>query len=172
MLSMPDGLVPPPSSLPSIGGAILILSRVLPDLEGRGFRNASKWTSRCVQVFFMARNRYIGSFRETPFVRVSLPFNLSNLQQLLKHGSCFTEPYTHQQICDWTQRFASNVHEERDKLEQMPFLEIIDDIGAQWDMWSYNTYSLNELQELDFSQVRLPHEWFTDWLRRIELASA
>ena len=31
-----------------------------------------------------------------------------------------------------------------------------------------DTFSLTELQSLDFSRVRLPHEWFADWLAKLE----
>ncbi len=41
------------------------------------------------------------------------------------------------------------------------------EIEMQWDMYLANTYTLPELQHLDFSQVRLPNEWFADWLARL-----
>lgn len=120
----------------------------------------------------MARNKFIGSFRETPFTPVSLPFNVPSLRQLLRYGASPTAPYTHQQICDWTQRFSLALREEVDDLEQTPGLGIAEDVGAQWDMFLYNTYPLVQLQAMDFATVVLPCQWFQEWLQRLELASA
>ena len=121
---------------------------------------------------FLARNKYIGSFRETDFARVLLPFNLSNVQQLLEYGLSSSAPYTHQQICDWAQRFASAIREDPDEPTRNLLLDITADVGVQWDLFLYNSYSLTELQTLDFSQVCLPRKWFIEWLRELELASA
>lgn len=120
----------------------------------------------------MARNRYVGSFCETPFERVALPFDLPSLHQLLFYGASPTAPYTHQQICDWAQRFSSSLREESDDPEQMPSLDVAEDVGAQWDMFLYSTHSLAHLQALDFAMVTLPRQWFKDWLRQLEIASA
>ena len=101
---------------------------------------------------FVARNKHIGSFRETDFARVLLPFNLSNVQQLLEYGLSTSAPYTHQQICDWAQRFASAIREDPDEPTRNLLLDITADIGVQWDLFLYNSYSFTELQTLDFSQ--------------------
>jgi hypothetical protein len=119
----------------------------------------------------MARNKYVGSFRETSFAPVLLPFNLLNLHQLLEYGVSTAAPYTHQQICDWAQRFARAIREEQDDPQGI-LLDIVEDVGSQWDLFLYNTYSLIELQAMDFSQVCLPREWFKEWLRNAELAAA
>jgi hypothetical protein len=37
----------------------------------------------------------------------------------------------------------------------------------QWDMYLANTYTLPELQHLDFSRVCLPQEWFADCSARL-----
>jgi len=39
------------------------------------------------------------------------------------------------------------------------------DVDCQWDILLVNTYKIEALQILDFSSVRLPVEWFTDWLK-------
>lgn len=124
-----------------------------------------------IEASLMARNRYISSFRETSFAPVPLVFNLLNLHQLLEYGLSINAPYTHQQICDWAQRFAEAIREEQDEPQGIQ-LDIVEDVGAQWDLFLYNTYSLTELQAMDFSRVCLPSEWFVEWLRNAELATA
>lgn len=44
---------------------------------------------------------------------------------------------------------------------------ILEDISAQWDLFLANTFSLKELQQLDFSKVKLPIEWFEGWLKEL-----
>ena|GEM_PF-2646968 len=41
------------------------------------------------------------------------------------------------------------------------------DVDAQWDMFLANSYELKKLQELDFSEVRMPLEFFEDWLKQL-----
>ena len=42
------------------------------------------------------------------------------------------------------------------------------DVDAQWDLFLANTYTFDELRILDYNSVRLPKEWFVDWLRSID----
>ena len=42
---------------------------------------------------------------------------------------------------------------------------ITEDVCVQWDLFLSNTFSLSQLQALEYSSVRLPTEWFRDWLR-------
>ena len=46
-------------------------------------------------------------------------------------------------------------------------ISIAADVDCQWDLYLVNTYSISELQSLDFSEVRLPTEWFADWLKQL-----
>jgi hypothetical protein len=120
------------------------------------------------------RNKYIGSWTETPCEKVELPFTIESLRSLLSYGAGPDSPYTHQQIADWANRFwwectKGSLSESSDpKLSAAA--EIALDADAQWELFLVNTYSLEELQHLDFSSVRLPHDWFDKWdiqLRKI-----
>lgn len=55
--------------------------------------------------------------------------------------------------------------------EESPELEaaigIAADVDCQWDLFLANTYTLEQLRQLDFAAVRLPPEWFLDWLRQL-----
>lgn len=46
-------------------------------------------------------------------------------------------------------------------------ISIAADVDCQWDLYLANTYKLQELQKLDFAAVRLPPEWFQDWLMKL-----
>jgi hypothetical protein len=35
-------------------------------------------------------------------------------------------------------------------------------------MYLQNTYTLLQLQHMDFSRIRLPEAWFADWLAKLE----
>jgi hypothetical protein len=39
--------------------------------------------------------------------------------------------------------------------------------GYKWDLYLANTYSLEQLRELDLDRVRLPLEWFPEWLAQL-----
>lgn len=41
-------------------------------------------------------------------------------------------------------------------------------VDCQWDLFLANTYKLEELRTLDFSSVRLPVEWFTEWVKELK----
>lgn len=119
------------------------------------------------------RNRYIGSFTESSFEPLDLPFSVETLKQLLVQGTSANSPYTHQQIADWANRFWQECDEGSlaDMADVDPIIaiaaDIASDIDAQWDLFLYNTYSLVQLRHLDFSQVVLPHEWFEGWLQQL-----
>jgi hypothetical protein len=80
--------------------------------------------------------------------------------RLLVISALSSTSYTHQQIADRAGRFshecleASFLERENDKTRKAA--DIAQDVNAQWDMYLYNTYSFEQLQNLDFSQVKLP----------------
>jgi hypothetical protein len=46
-------------------------------------------------------------------------------------------------------------------------IRIAADVDCQWDLFLANTYTLEQLRQLDFAAVRLPTEWFLDWRRQL-----
>jgi len=122
------------------------------------------------------RNTYIGSWRETDFTPIHLPFDITTFQYLLATATLSTNPYTHQQIADWANRFwweclEGSLTEATDP-QVAEVAELAADIDAQWDLFLVNTYSLEELQVLDFSQVVLPEAWFHLWLRKVSYGAS
>jgi hypothetical protein len=119
------------------------------------------------------RTRYIGAYSEPPAPSISLPFTLANLRVLLAVGAQSDARYTHQQIKAWAGSFWWRYTDWRADpdasvpKEMKAAADLAQEIEMQWDMYLANTYTLPELQHLDFSQVRLPNEWFADWLARL-----
>ena len=76
-------------------------------------------------------------------------------------------PFTHRQIAEWCDRFWFAYVEMDAPPEIDALLPVLADVDCQWDLYLVNTYSLEQLQELDLDQVRLPVEWFNEWAQRL-----
>jgi hypothetical protein len=119
------------------------------------------------------KSGYGGSWKESPFETLKLPFTIESLKKVLASGVDKDSPSTHQQIADWCFRFwwereegsSSSVKGERLDLAA----EVAIDVDAQWDLYLANEFTLGEFQSMDFSKVKLPEEWFRN--RQHELAS-
>ena len=108
---------------------------------------------------------------ETPPDLIDLPFSLDSFVRILRDGARADGSYTHQQIADWSDRFCQEVMEgsleENATPELLRAADIALDVDAQWELFLVNTYSPDELQSIDFEAVRLPEDWFQDWLRKL-----
>jgi hypothetical protein len=47
-------------------------------------------------------------------------------------------------------------------------LPVLTDVEAQWVLFLANTYSYEQLNEIDLESVKLPCSWFQDWLSKID----
>lgn len=113
------------------------------------------------------RNKFVGSWSESTSKRICLPFTVESLRLVLAWGGSGGD-YSHQDIAHWCDRFHMAKFDVDTDHAMDIATGIAADVDAQWDMFLANTYSLNELQNFDFRQVKLPVEWFTDWLSQIE----
>jgi hypothetical protein len=115
------------------------------------------------------RTRFVGAYTEPPAPPIDLPFSVANLRALLIEGARPGGRYTHQQIKGWAEQFWwTQAHQPFSQGAEVPPLveeaaDLAQDIARQWDMSLANAHTLQELQHLDFSQVRLPAEWFAAW---------
>lgn len=129
-------------------------------------------TTVAIQPSMKSRNKHTGNFIETKFEAINLPFAVSSLRHFLILASR-SALYTHQQIADWTRRFWWECMEgklaEHQNDELRKSAAVVSDIDTQWKLFLANTYSSRQLQNMDFSQVKLPSEWFENW--RAELNS-
>jgi len=115
------------------------------------------------------RNKFVGSWSESASKRIDLPFTVESLRLVLTWGEAGGK-YSHQDIAHWCDRFHMAKFDVDTDHAMDISTGIAADVDAQWDMFLANTYSLDELQSLDFRQVKLPAEWFADWLNQIESA--
>lgn len=114
-------------------------------------------------------NRYVGSWTETGWRDIPLPFTRESLVTILSWGAG-EQPSTHshQDIAHWCDRFhMAWVTDALDGDALGPLADIAEDVSAQWELYLANTYTLEQLQALQFSSVTLPAEWFQSWLRRV-----
>ncbi|MFX1265840.1 MAG: hypothetical protein ACFFH0_10710 [Promethearchaeota archaeon] len=109
------------------------------------------------------KNKLIHRWVEPQCEKIEEPFNIQILGDLLGEGFKNSgSKYSHQQIADWCRRwFVEVVNERMDVPESV--CDIIQDIDAQWDLFLFNTYTYEDLIQLDLSKVRLPVEWFAGW---------
>lgn len=112
---------------------------------------------------------YTGSWSESVSTRLDLPFTPESVVQVLRMGVLpDTSPYCHQDVAHWCERFWNHFSDVDATPEIERLLPVLADIECQWDLFLANTYSLSELQQLDFTAVRLPTDWFTGWLQQVE----
>lgn len=103
-----------------------------------------------------------------------LPFTEKSLSALLQLGAAVPAGVTHRDIADWCSRFAQHCRDEYDagRLDLDHHMKraenIAEDVDAQWELFLENTYSVEELREMDLSRVMLPKEWFLNWLDQLE----
>jgi hypothetical protein len=120
------------------------------------------------------RTRFVGAYAEPPALAIDLPFTLADFRALLAEGVRPDARYTHQQIKEWAARFWWTQSERPFALglDVAPDVEQAADLAQhiemQWDMYLANTYTLPQLQHLDFTHVRLPEQWFADWLTQLD----
>lgn len=117
----------------------------------------------------MGKDKYVGKWIETEAKKLDVLFTRENLDMLLrkiitKEGLTFS----HQDFVNWCEDFywdkeKKEEHFNADDIESVQLSKILNDISAQWELYLVNTYSLEELQNLNFSEVGLPTEWYTNW---------
>jgi hypothetical protein len=115
------------------------------------------------------RNKDVGFWRESASNAIDLPFTVESIRAVLTWGTNPSESqYTHQDIAHWCDRYHMTMFDiDTDKAMEVA-IGVAADVDVQWDLYLVNTYSLDELKTLDFSQERMPLEWFNDWLKQIE----
>lgn len=99
---------------------------------------------------------------------IELDFTKENAIKLLLFGqNPDTSAYSHKQIAEWCERFW-NKYCDIDASEDIEvIMPILADVETQWDLYLANTFTLKELQTMDFENVNLPFSWFSDWVSQI-----
>ena len=99
---------------------------------------------------------------------INLEFTRENVINLLLYGEKpHDSPYSHKQIAEWCEKFW-NKYSDIDAPEEIEeLMPVLADVETQWDLYLVNTYTLEELQKLNFEIVVLPLEWFSEWLKQV-----
>ena len=103
---------------------------------------------------------------------IDLEYNKQNFIVLLTLGSDENQDlYSHKQISEWCDNFGGNyfLDDDLDVPEEIEkILPVLTDVEAQWVLFLANTYSYEQLNEIDLEFVKLPCSWFQDWLSKID----
>ena len=122
----------------------------------------------------MGKNKYMGSWSEPRLKVLDLPFTPESFLILLEDGQKdeSQRKHTHQTIAQWCEAFWGKYCDVDAPEEIERIMPLLADVETQWDLHLANTYSLEELQKLDFTQISMPPEWFTDWQKKAERGGA
>ena len=113
-----------------------------------------------------------GGVTETGMKNIPLKLSKQNLKSLLSGFILGESIYTHQDFVNWCSLHFANMVVNDLELEDVAIdkqtFDVLQDVDAQWDMYIVNKYPIEELQTLDLSTVKLPIEWFRDWLKQLD----
>ena len=98
----------------------------------------------------------------------TLPFTPEAVTQVLVWGANPAKsPHSHKQIAEWCDRFWCKYIDVDPPPEIAKLLPILTDVETQWDLYLANTYSVEQLRTQSFEDIRLPIEWFREWLQQV-----
>lgn len=113
-----------------------------------------------------------GGVNETGMKNIPLELSKQNLKSLLAGFILGESRYSHQDFANWCRVHFANIFSKDLDLKEIgidePTYEVLMDVDTQWDLFLVNTFKIEELQTLDLSTVKLPLEWFRDWLKQLE----
>lgn len=102
-----------------------------------------------------------------PSTPAQMAFTPAAVMQMLQWGADpASSPYSHKQIAEWCDRFWCQHLDDDPPPEIERLLPILADVETQWDLFLANTYTISEFQSGNFEGVRMPMEWFQEWLKQ------
>jgi len=108
-----------------------------------------------------------GFWTETNCQVIELPLTKESLILVLRCAlDAEKSPYTHQEIAWWADNFHQAQFDYENPIDET-VADVALDLHLQWQMYLDNTYTREELQNLNFSKVRLPAEWLSNWLEQL-----
>ncbi|QHT66561.1 hypothetical protein GXP67_07780 [Rhodocytophaga rosea] len=113
-----------------------------------------------------------GSLNPSTVQEIPLALSKENVKWLLKDIINGQSKYTHFDFAEWCYRQMAPIIQQDIELEDIGIesdvWEVICDVDAQWELFLVNTLPHQELIRADFSQVRLPLDWFSSWYKKLE----
>lgn len=101
---------------------------------------------------------------------ITLTYSKENLKNLLELVCKKENRFSHYELSKWCDNLAMTFEDDEfeDWNDEIALTaHIARDIECQWDLFLINTYSLKQLQIMDFSKVELPLEWFIEWKKEL-----
>ncbi|MDQ0242945.1 hypothetical protein J2S09_000481 [Bacillus fengqiuensis] len=99
----------------------------------------------------------------------TLDHTRDNLKRLLL--DTINNQISHKELADWCYEYCRDYWNDmraREEDDKDISIDVAMEIDAQWELFLNNTHSLSELQEMDFSNVKMPKEWLHNWLNKLE----
>jgi hypothetical protein len=115
----------------------------------------------------MSSNKYHGKWVESVSISIELEFTPANARKVIALGLDDSSNSTHQDIAHWCEKFWNKYCDVDAPEDIEKILPILADVETQWDLYLANRYSLKELQHLNFSEIKMPTEWFVSWLEQV-----
>lgn len=113
------------------------------------------------------RKNYIGKYIEPVYETITSVFCLASLKSHLENIVNETSEYTEKEFVDWCYKnFTKKMDSEEENSEMNKALNIAEDIDIQWDLFLANSFSLSDLQKIDFNKIQLPKEWYIKWVEK------
>ena len=115
----------------------------------------------------MESKKYLGKWVASVSNIIELEFTPDNAKDVIAQGLNTDSSYSHQDIAHWCEKFWNKYCDIDAPEEVEKIMPVLADVETQWDLYLANSYSLKELQNKNFNEVRLPVEWFEKWLVEI-----
>ena len=106
-----------------------------------------------------------GGLQETGAKEIPLDFNKENLKLILDRLISNDTTYSHQDFSTWASKFHTHCIDSFDKGKPVDdnLEELLNDIDAQWSLFLFNSYKVEQLLKLDLSTVKLPSDLLIKW---------
>ncbi|WP_409276180.1 hypothetical protein V1499_11360 [Neobacillus sp. SCS-31] len=98
---------------------------------------------------------------------INLPYIYENLILLLTQISKGKNNFSEYDFAQWCDNFTMIFEDDEVSKNTEHALLIARDIECQWDLFLADTYSIEELQKMDLTKVKLPLEWYERWLEEL-----
>ena len=96
-------------------------------------------------------------------------FTEANLTEVLEQGERGTlSAYSHWQIVQWCHDY---VEHWRAAGQLTPLAELADEVVVQWELYLASHYTIYQMQRFSQSDLLLPKEYFSQWLKDIDPVS-
>ena len=110
-----------------------------------------------------------GGLQETGAKDIPLDFSHDNLLRLLNELIIDKCNYTHQDFANWARKYHMFCITQLDNGNDLGQIEdILRDIDMQWDASLFNTYSTDQLLNLDLSTIKFPVDLLNNWLTQVK----